>query len=130
MSKGIYTGLTNAEAFNLMSAMIQCRKELPALEGWSLRRHWIWGCCVAVALFLSVDLYGSTLEACIATAAVAVGTWWSARRTVRKREFMKALAIGLHEFKETATGMGGGASSAQILAAMPAYGTTDAADHR
>lgn len=126
MTAKIYSGLTNNEAFNLMTATIQCRQELPALLQWSARRHWIWGCCIAAALFLTASIAGFGLEAnplgpvsgLIGTAIIVSGTWWSARRTMRRRQFLEATAVGLKQFAEAAATMPG-ANSKQIHAAMP-----------
>jgi len=129
MSKqGIYSGLTNEQAFAIMNSMLEVR-ELHALEsGWNPNTFWVrslltWavlaiGCiagCAAAALGL-----GTTL---VVSMAVSVVVWGIAHvvyaSALKRIAYLRALKIGLEQFKLAAENSPG-ATAAALLEVMPA----------
>ena len=127
MTPGIYAGLSNQQAFNIMMAMMECREELPQLEQWSRRRHWIAGTVVAnlsggCIWALVTGVLNRSNGVGLATAGLMVicvllVTWFSARRVERRRDYVRALASGLDQFKTAAT-LTPGASADLLIEAM------------
>ena len=127
MSQSIYEGLTNEQAFNIMSARIECDRELPRLERWSEKRHWVVGstiavllaCVIAVGLASASQGFGITLvSAAMSASGTIFVTWWTARWTAHRLQLLRATHKGIEQFKAAAM-QNPGASAADLVAAMP-----------
>lgn len=131
MHKSIYSGLTSEQSFNVMQATVQCHQELPKLEKWSKQTHFKVGVSassvVSVAAYLQtstqalVSVWSSLGVAAAVGAFVMLVTWYTARRTERRRDFMRALNQGLHQLKGVAA-CRPGASAAELIHAMTTTG--------
>lgn len=123
MTKPIYAGLSNEQAFALMNAQIELQDELPMLSEWSARSYWrnvlflvagLTALVVAIGVAWGVPMV--VLGATATAAIVLVGglAWMNALLTRRRLLYLVALKAGLEQFRAAAERLPG-ASASELL---------------